>query len=113
MDPGTRRPLFLQALRLVLTTQACAPWLRSIHADVPLARCNSPRACVGVLEDVDANKPVSGTLRALCWAGHEVDQRRQPGRTLVCLIDMRYNVYLAAGCPIATGVIEGAGRHVV
>jgi hypothetical protein len=26
---------------------------------------------------------------------------------------LRYDVFLAHGCPIATGVIEGAGRHLV
>jgi hypothetical protein len=166
-----------------------------------------------VLEDIDKTIPVSGSLLALNWAGEQVRERRQPGQTLVCLMDgqsslwedarlctetvpdnerveildivhvssyvwkaakafhqhrehqeafarerllrilqgevksvimglrqmatrrlgvegqreietvcgyftthaarMKYDKYLAAGCPIATGVIEGACRHLV
>ena len=166
-----------------------------------------------ILEDVDQTTPISGSLLALNWAGDQVRQRRQPGQTLVCLMDgqsslwedarlvtetvpenerveildivhvssyvwraakafhshreqqeaftrerllrilqgdvkgvimglrqmatrklgiagqkeietvcgyftthadrMQYDKYLAAGCPIATGVIEGACRHLV
>jgi len=166
-----------------------------------------------VLNEIDETTPVSGSLLALTWAGEQVCQRRQPGQTLVCLMDgqsslwedarlctetvpeserveildivhvssyvwraakafhnhrehqeaftrerllrilqgevkgvitglrqmatrrleiagqteieavcgyftahadrMQYDKYLAAGCPIATGVIEGACRHLV
>lgn len=166
-----------------------------------------------IVAEADEKKPIAGSILALCWAGEEVRQRRQPKQTLVCLVDgqsslwtqielcvevpaaerleildiihvvsyvwraakvfhnhrehqeafvrerllrilegevtsvirglrrmatlrgvgvagrkeietvcgyftthagrMRYDKYLAAGCPIATGIIEGACRHLV
>ena len=40
-----------------------------------------------LVAEADETKPVSGSLLALCWAKGEVEQRRRPGQTLVCLID--------------------------
>lgn len=40
-----------------------------------------------IIEEVDAKKPIAGSILALTWAADQVQQRRQPKQTLVCLAD--------------------------
>ena len=48
------------------------------------------------LDEIDATTPVSGSLLALSWAGNEVQQRRQPGQKLVCLMDGQSSLWETA-----------------
>ena len=59
---------------------------------------------------------VGAETEVFTWMAREVDARRRDGQAMICLMDgqrMRYDEYLRAGYPIASGVIEGACRHVV
>jgi hypothetical protein len=64
---------------------------------------------------------VRGVIRGFRWqATHEqlTDKQREPVSKACGYLEknahrMRYHEYLAAGYPIASGVIEGACRHVV
>ena len=64
---------------------------------------------------------VAMVIRGLRWKGtHEnlSDKRREKWEGICRYLEnnthrMAYHEYLAAGYPIASGVIEGAGRHVV
>ena len=49
-----------------------------------------------LLDEIDATTPVSGSLLALSWAGNEVQQRRQPGQKLVCLMDGQSSLWETA-----------------
>lgn len=40
-----------------------------------------------LLEDIDAEAPITGTLLAISWAASEVAQRLQPSQELVCVMD--------------------------
>ena len=223
--PGNRRMATLAAVysvnKYVRTPQQILDALfregiEELVADEPRPEPCHKRviACLPkIVVEADEKKPIQGSILALCWAGAEVQQRRQPNQTLVCLVDgqsslwndidlcvevpamerveildiihvvsylwrsakvffnqsehqeafvrerllrilkgevtsvitglrrmatlrgigaagrkeietvcgyftthasrMRYDEYLAAGCPIATGVIEGACRHLV
>jgi len=48
------------------------------------------------LEEIDPTTPVSGALLALSWAGDEVQQRRQPGQKLICLMDGQSSLWETA-----------------
>jgi hypothetical protein len=49
-----------------------------------------------LLDDIDATTPVSGSLLALSWAGDQVEQRRQPKQTLICLMDGQSSLWETA-----------------
>lgn len=46
-----------------------------------------------VLEDIDAQQPVSGALLALSWAARQVEQRRQGEQVLVRLMDGQHSLW--------------------
>ena len=49
-----------------------------------------------LLDEIDATTSVSGSLLALGWAGGEVQQRRQSGQNLVCLMDGQSSLWETA-----------------
>lgn len=49
-----------------------------------------------LFEDDGETLPISGPIVALSWAAREVDQRRRPGQTLVCLMDGQPSLWSAA-----------------
>lgn len=70
------------------------------------------RVLQGQTKSVIADLRRQGTLPKL--AGHKrVKLRTRTGFLESNLHRMKYDEYLATGCPIATGVIEGACRHLV
>jgi hypothetical protein len=223
--PGNRRMATLAGVysvdKYVRTPQQIVEALFRDDDEKRVAESRRPEPChkrviaclPRIVEEVDKKKPIAGSILALSWAGDQVQQRRQPNQTLVCLGDgqsslwehidmcievpsverleildiihvatyvwraakvfynqsqqqetfvrerllrileggvggviaglrrmatlrgigaagrkeletvcgyfkthahrMQYHKYLAAGCPIATGVIEGACRHLV
>jgi len=62
-----------------------------------------------------ASLVAAGMRRSATQREPEPDRRENVGRCAACLLNhtayLRYHEYLAAGFPIATGVIEGACRH--
>jgi hypothetical protein len=62
-----------------------------------------------VLEDIDAEEPISGALLALSWASREVAQRRRPDQTVIRLLDGQHSLWETAAlcCDVpAESVVE-------
>jgi hypothetical protein len=70
------------------------------------------RVLQGQAKSVIADLRSQGTKRGLAGSA-KVKLRTLTGFLESNLHRMKYDEYLAAGCPIATGVIEGACRHLV
>lgn len=49
-----------------------------------------------VLDEIDAEEPVSGALLALSWASREVAQRRRPDQPLIRLMDGQHSLWETA-----------------
>jgi hypothetical protein len=97
--PGNRRMATLAGVysvdKLVRTPEQILEALfREEHeelvADTPRPEPCHKRviACLPrIVEEVDPEKPVTGSILALSWAADEVRQRRRPNQTLLCLAD--------------------------
>jgi hypothetical protein len=103
--PGNRRMAILAGVysvdRFVRTPEEIVEALFREEPQSPSARAPRPEPrhkrviarFPQVIDEIDAEQPLSGRLLALCWASREVEQRRRQDQTLVRLMDGQHSLW--------------------